>query len=132
MTFVSLVLIAAFLLDQIIPFADYFLSSPLPGYAITIVWIMVFLPLALAWFLIRLNHGNAATSIMLVILLLTPAAYVQVKEVLTHYDLLDDFSKKAFYSDALYPWDKRLQDTVSIDQFVQSSSTRIAPEEPDD
>lgn len=128
LSFVSLVLITAYLLDQFIPFADYLFTSPLPGYAISIAWVLMLLPLALAWFLVRLHHGNTAGSILLIILMLTPAAYLQIKDLVTHYDLLDDFTKKAFYSDALYPWDKRIAKTLSIDEFLQISSERISPD----
>ena len=126
--FVSLLLITAFTLDQVIPFADYFLTSPLPGYAISIAWVLIVLPLALAWFLVRLHHGNTAGSILLIMLLLTPAAYLQIRELVTHYDLLDDFSKKAFYSNTLYPWDRRIAKTLSIDEFLQISGERISPD----
>jgi len=117
LSFVSLVLITAFLLDQLIPFANYFLTSEFPGYAISVAWVLVLLPLALGWFLIRLNHGNVGGSILLIVLVLTPAAYLQLKEITTHYDMFDDFSKKAFYSNSLYPWDKRIRQTISIDEF---------------
>lgn len=128
LSFVSLLLITAFALDQFIPFADYFLTSPLPGYIISVAWVLILLPLALAWFLIRLHHGNTAGSILLITLLLTPAAYVQIKDLVTHYNLLDDFSKKAFYSDSLYPWDKRISETLSIDEFIQITDENISAE----
>ncbi|MCG6965636.1 MAG: FHA domain-containing protein [Chromatiaceae bacterium] len=128
LSFVSLMLITAFVLDQFIPFADYLFTSALPGYLVSVTWFVLALPFALGWYLISLNHGSTATSILMTIVLLTPAAYIQLKGVVTHYDLLDDFSKKAFYSQSLYPWDKRLKQTISIDQFAQISAHSVSPD----
>ena len=89
----------------------------MPGYLVSLTWVLLLLPFALGWFLIRLHHGSTATSVTMIVLLMTPGAYLQVKELVTHYGLFDDFSKKAFYSTALYPWDRRLAKTLSIDEF---------------
>ncbi|MGB5637528.1 MAG: FHA domain-containing protein [Sedimenticolaceae bacterium] len=131
LSFVSLALIVAFLIDQAIAFADYFFTSPLPGFITGLVWTLFLIPMALGWFLIRLNHGNNAASILFVILLLSPSAYVQLREIINHYDLMNDFSKKAYYDDNLYPWDQRLKRTISIDEFAQNSM-RILPSVPDE
>lgn len=125
LSFVSLVLILAFLLDQFIPLADYFFTSAVPGYLISIAWAVLLLPFALGWFLIRLNHGSSGISMVLVIVLLTPTAYLQIKEFAAHYDLFDDFSSKAYYSDALYPWDNRLQNTIAIEEFSRLVSAQL-------
>ena len=126
LSFVSLMLSAALILDLIIPFLDYFFTSPSPGYAISITWFLLVLPFALGWFLISLHHGNTLASVLITALVVAPAAYIQVKGAIKHYDLFDDFSKKAYYSSALYPWDKRLKSTISIDEFAEI----IAPEDP--
>jgi hypothetical protein len=118
LSFVSLMLIVGFLLDQLIPFLDYFFTSALPGHLISGIWFLVVLPYALGWFLISLHHGNTLSSVLFIILVLSPAAYIQVKGAVTHYDLFDGFSKRAFYSKALYPWDKRLKPTISIDDYA--------------
>lgn len=117
LSFVSLALIIGYALDQVVVFADYFFTSPMPGYLVSLTWVLLLLPFALGWFLIRLHHGSTATSVTMIVLLMTPGAYLQVKELVTHYGLFDDFSKKAFYSTALYPWDRRLAKTLSIDEF---------------
>lgn len=126
LSFVSLMLIGAYLLDLLIPAVDYFFTSPLPGYAISIIWVLLILPYALGWFLISFHHGNTLTSVLFIILIVTPAAYTQVKAAATHYDLFDGFSKKAFYSSALYPWDKRLKPTISIDEFAEMSAQKAS------
>jgi len=128
LSFVSLLLITAFALDQFIPFADYFFTSPLPGHAVSVTWVLILLPLALAWFLVRLHHGTPVGSTLLIMLLLAPAAYLQIRDLITHYDLLDTFSKKAFYSDSLYPWDKRIAKTLSIEEFLHISGENLSTE----
>lgn len=118
LSFVSLALIVGFLLDQSTHFADYFFTSPLPGYLAAVGWSLVLLPFALGWFLIRFNHGNTASSVALVIFILTPSAYLHTREALDHYRVPDTFNKKAFYSRSLHPWDKRLEATRPIDDFA--------------
>lgn len=127
LSFVSLILITALLLDLVIPFADYFFTSPLPGYIINLAWTALLLPVSMAWFLIRLQHGSHVASILLIVMLLAPAAYVQIKTVADHYDLFNAFSKTAYYSDALYPWDNRLQGTISVEAFAENNIRLLAP-----
>ncbi len=124
LSFVSLMLIVGFLLDQLIPLLDYFFTSALPGHLISGIWFLVVLPYALGWFLISLHHGNKLSSILFIILVLSPAAYIQVKAAVTHYDLFEGFSKRAFYSRALYPWDNRLKPTISIDDYAEIDMQR--------
>ena len=128
LSLVSLLLISALLLDQFIPFADYLFTSPLPGFLISLAWSIVLVPLALAWFLIRLNHGSTAASLLFIFVILTPVAYVQIRDIADHFDWLGDFSKQAFYSDALYPWDRRLQKTISIEEFARTSTQTVLPD----
>lgn len=128
LSFVSLVLMLGYGLDQVVAFADYFFTSPLPGYLASLAWVLLLIPFALGWFLIRLHHGSTATAVTLIVLLLTPAAYLQVRELVTHYDLFDDFSKKAYYSGALYPWDRRAADTISIDEFSRLGGQDLSRE----
>ncbi|MGB5251887.1 MAG: FHA domain-containing protein [Sedimenticolaceae bacterium] len=128
LSFTSLALISALLLDQLVPFLDYVFTSPLPGFVIDLIWIVILLPLAMAWFLVRLHHGNSAASVFFILFSLTPIAYLQLKEIADEYDLFQTFSKKAFYSDALYPSDRRLSPTISIDEFAKLSAQSVAPE----
>ena len=125
LSFVSLALLLSFALDQLIPLLDYYFTSPAPGYAASMLWVVVILPAFTAWFLARLNHGNLVTSLIVIVLIYTPSAYLQLKQVSEYYDLLDDFSKQAHYSNALFPWDVRRQQTVSIDDFLASISQRL-------
>lgn len=125
--FTSVMLSLALLIDLAVPFANYFFTSEKPGFALSLAWSFLIMPVALSWFLIRLNHGGVAVSVVLVFALLSPAAYYQAKEVIDYYDLLDDFSKKAFYSDSLVPWDHRIQSTVSIDAFAREGIPDVAP-----
>lgn len=131
LSFVSLLLSTALVLDLTTPFADYFFTSPLPGFVVGLGWSLILLPWAMGWFLVRLNHGNTAASIVFVVILLLPSAYYQMKEIVSHYDLLDTFSKRSFYSDTLSPWDKRLQNTLSIDEFAATSMPLASPDSAD-
>lgn len=121
LSFTSLILIVSFLFDQALSFTDYFFTSELPGLLANLAWAGLLLPLATAWFLIRLNHGNHVLAWMLVVALFTTPAYLQFKALATEYDLFDEFSKKTHYSNALYPWDIRLPQTISIDEFAANN-----------
>ena len=120
LSFVSLLLIGAFLLAEAATFINYLFTSELPGFAINLGWRALILPAATAWFLIRLNHGNHVTSWIVVVMLYTPFAYVQFKQLDAHYNLLGEFSKKTYYSNSLYPWDYRLEQTIPIQEFVSN------------
>ena len=131
LSFTSLILIIAILLDQLNLFTDYYFTSQTPGLLINLTWHLFIMPMALAWFLIRLNHGSAGASILSIIILLTPAAYIQTNETVDYYGLFDTFDDKAHYSDDLSPWDVRRQQTISIDSFVDSATNTIAPRKAD-
>ncbi|MDJ0739059.1 MAG: FHA domain-containing protein [Gammaproteobacteria bacterium] len=121
LSFVSIALIAAFALDQVAQLTNYFFTSELPAFAINLAWLAVLMPLATAWFLIRLNHAGNIAATFVIVALFSPAAYVQVKELASHYDLFDEFSKKTYYSNSLHPRDWRMQATVSIETFLSDS-----------
>ena len=106
--------------DQVAGFADYLFTSELPGFLINLSWLALLLPAATAWFLIRLNHGNHVTSWIVIVLLFAPFAYLQFKQVDAHYNLIDEFSKKTYYSNSLYPWDYRLARSIAIEEFMAS------------
>ncbi|MCP5304702.1 MAG: FHA domain-containing protein [Chromatiaceae bacterium] len=122
LSFVSLMLIVAFVLDQLIPLADYFFTSPMPGYTISILWSLLILPFALGWFLVNLNHGSVVGSVIFTILLLSPAAYYQLDDAMTQFSWFEDFTKTAYYSRSLSPWDQRIEATASIDEFTRINS----------
>ncbi len=117
LSYISLLLIAATLLDQASAAANYHFTSATPGFLINLGWHLVIVPLTLAWFLIRFNHGNTATSLVVIATLLTPAAYLQSKETAIYFGWFDSFSKTAHYSDDLMPWDWREQHTLTINEF---------------
>ena len=129
LSFISLILIIGISLDQLNLFMDYYFTSQAPGLLSNLVWHLFIMPMALAWFLIRLNHGNAGVSILSIIVLLTPAAYIQTNETADYYGLFDTFDNKAYYSDNLSPWDIRHQQTISIDSFVDSLTSSVAPKQ---
>lgn len=121
LSFVSLILIATALVDITIPYINYFFTSDIPGSAINLIWGIVLIPWAIGWFLIRLNHSSVLAGAIIVIAVMLPNAFIQVKAITDRYNLLHDFSRVAYYSDVLVPWDHRLQDTISIDEFQNES-----------
>ncbi len=121
LSLVSLILIASILIEGVIPYVNYIFTTDLPGYAITLAWSIVLMPWIIGWFLIRLNHANVLAGAVVVIAVLVPNAFLNIKAVADRYNLLNDFSPAAFYSDDLVPWDHRLQDTISIDEFAETS-----------
>jgi len=127
LSFVSLILITALLLDLLVTFTDYFFTSAMPGFVISLAWTAVLVPTLLIWFLIRLQHGSYAASILFAVILLSPAAYIQIKSLVSHYGLFEAFSKHAHYSDSLYPWDKRIQRTISIEEFADATLRSVGP-----
>jgi hypothetical protein len=116
-SFVSLALTGIFVLDYGVTFANYFFSSDLPGYLVNLFLLVIALPLATAWLLVRYQHGNPVFAWVLIVVMFSPSAYLQVKEASNFYNLFDTFSRKAFYSRALYPWDVRLKQEKSIEDF---------------
>jgi hypothetical protein len=117
-SFVSLALIGVFLLDYGVTFANYFFSSELPGYLINLALLVLVLPLGTAWLLIRYQHGNPVLAWVLIALMFSPSAYLQIKEAARFYNFFDTFSRKAYYSRSLYPWDIRLKEDKSIQTFA--------------
>jgi hypothetical protein len=125
LVFVSLVLSLAFVIDLLFPFIDYYFNSPIPTQAVDILWSLVFMPLALTWFLLRLQHGNTVSSLVAVALLLAPAAYFQVKEVGKYHELWGSFTRTAYYSSTLVPGDLRSTDTLSLESFAARQTERF-------
>jgi len=129
LSFVSLILAASQLLEWSIPPIDYFFTSATPGFVIDLAWTMVMLPISMAWFFIRLHHGNPAASVLFVVLLLSPVAIAQLMAVSKHYGVFGGFSKIAYYSDSLYPLPARLKGTISIDEFARINSRLANPQD---
>jgi hypothetical protein len=119
LSFVSLFIGLALVIDFVMPFIDYYFNSVWPGQIVDIAWSLLIMPAALGWFLIRVNHGSTALSLVLVVVFLSPAAYFQLKDVAAYHNLLGQFSREAYYSDVLVPWDRRIVDTLSLDAFAE-------------
>jgi hypothetical protein len=124
LSLISLLLLAATLLDYLEDHLNYYLSSPAPGYLIDAGWHLLIMPLVFAWFLIRLNHGRPGIATVLIIALLTPSAYLHSSALENYYGWFDRFSERAHYSTELLPWDIRQQATLSIADFTQAAISR--------
>ncbi|MCB1774723.1 MAG: FHA domain-containing protein, partial [Gammaproteobacteria bacterium] len=112
LSFVSLALGLNMIIDRGLPFIDYYFNSAIPSFAFGIVWGLLIMPVALLWFLLKLQHGNTVGSLVTVAMLLSPAAYFQVDKLGDHYDLWDEFSGTAYYESTLVPWDYRREPTL--------------------
>ena len=126
LSFVCLMLVLATIFDQAAVFLDYFFTTMAFGLATDLSWSLVIAPAALLWFLIKINHGNTASSFIVALALLTPAAYFASQQVVTHYGWFDTFSKKAFYPDEIYPVDIRRAQDLSVDQYLQEMRDRFS------
>jgi len=124
LSFVSLLLALNLVIDRGLPFIDYYFNSALPTFGFSILWSLLVMPIALIWFLLKLHHGHVVGSLVIVAMLLSPAAYFQLKEVSRYYDLWDDFSGKAFYESTLVPWDIRHEQTLSLADYSDYLSRR--------
>jgi hypothetical protein len=125
LSFVSLVLALNLIFDRGLPFLDYYFNSALPSFGFSILWSLIVMPIALTWFLLKLQHGHVVGSLVIVAMLLSPAAYFQLKEVGRYYDLWHGFSGKAFYESTLVPWDYRQAQTLSLADYSQHQISRI-------
>lgn len=117
LSFVSLFIGLGLLIDFVTPFIDYYFNAAWPGQVIDITWSLLVVPAALGWFLIRVNHGNTVLSLVIVVVVLSPAAYFQLKDVVAYHNLTGGFSTQAHYSDALVPGDLRIADTLTLQAF---------------
>jgi len=124
LSFVSLLLALNLIFDRGLPFIDYYFNSALPTFGFSIMWSLLVMPIALIWFLLKLHHGHVVGSLVIVAMLLSPAAYFQIKEVSRYYDLWNDFSGKAFYESTLVPWDIRRARTLSLADYAEYQSRR--------
>lgn len=122
LSMVSLLLLIATLIDHLKGLINYYLSTPGPGYFIDVAWYLLILPFLLGWFLIRLSHGRPGPVALVMAIILTPYAYIHSKELIRYTGWFDTFSKRAYYSQELSPWDKRSQQSISIEEFVNSLS----------
>ncbi len=109
------------LTDAGIFFANYFLTSNWPGIIINLGWALLLLPLALFFFLHKINHHSRIVAILVALSFSTPLAYIYLNEINDDQGLWSKFSKSSNYSHTLSPWDIRLENSISIEQFIQNS-----------
>ena len=125
LSFVSLLLALNLVFDRALPFIDYYLNSSIPSFGFDILWSLLAMPIAVLWFLLKLQHGNVTGSLVIVAMLFSPAAYFQLKNVGRYYDLWDEFSSTAYYESTLVPWDYRRAPTMSLAEYAETQSHRV-------
>lgn len=126
--FVGLTLATIFLIDHLAEFGDYYFSSNLPSRFTSALVLAIVLPAFTGWFLVRFHHGKPVAAWVIIVLLFTPSAYLEIRNLSNQYDFFDTFSKRAYYNRTLYPLDTRIKATESIADFSENNLlNRIPP-----
>ncbi len=96
----------------------YIFSSSLPLYLFNIGWYLVFIPIAIWLYLVKVTHLKPRRSILLAIFIGSPFAVVSIMQNPAIQSLFDDFSPSARYQKSLSALNWHLSNTVSIDTFI--------------
>jgi len=119
LSFVSLMVLLATLIDQLASFFDYSLTTALAGFAADLTWAFIIAPVAIFWYLAHINHGSTLSSLVVAVALLTPSAYFNSREAITYFGLFDSFSTEAHYPDELHPLDIHRSPSMSIERYIE-------------
>ena len=115
---VSLVFLIYHLLSPLMEELVYIFSSSLPLYLFNIGWYLVFIPIAIWLYLVKLTHLKPRRSTLLAILISSPFAVVSSMQNPAIQSIFDDFSPSAKYQKSLSALNWHLSNTVSIDTFI--------------
>ncbi|MFV2033188.1 MAG: FHA domain-containing protein [Gammaproteobacteria bacterium] len=115
---ISLVFLLHNLLSTLVEELVYLFSSSLPLYLFNIGWYLVFIPIAIWLYLVRVAHVNSNKSALLAIFIAGPFAILSVMQDPAIKSLLDDFSPSANYQKSLSALNWHVSKTVSIDTFI--------------
>jgi hypothetical protein len=118
LSFVSLMVLLATLLDQFAAFADYALTTAFVGFTVELTWAFIIAPVAIFWFLVHVNHAGTLSSLLVALMLLTPSAYFNSREAITYFGFFGSFSDEAHYPDELHPVDIHRSPSMSSDDYI--------------
>ena len=100
----------------------YLFSSDLPISLFNLAWYLLFIPVAVCFYLIRVTHFSQKKSILLAGLISSPFSIMAVMQNPAINSFLDDFSSSANYQKSLSPLNWHLSQKVSIDTFIEEAS----------
>jgi hypothetical protein len=100
----------------------FIFSSDLPSSIFNLVWYLLFIPLAVCLYLVRVTHLPQKRSILLAALISSPFAILAIMQNPAINSYLDDFSSSANYQKSLSPLNWHLSQRVSIESFIEQAS----------
>jgi hypothetical protein len=106
----------------------YLFSSDLPISIFSLGWFLLFIPVVICFYLIRVTHLGQGKAILLAALISGPFAILAIMQNPAINLLLDDFSPTANYQNSLSPLNWHLLPTVSTDSFI-SEAAELEPGE---
>ncbi len=99
----------------------YLFSSNWPATVLYFGWYLVFVPAAIALYLVHISHLKPSRSLALAILIASPIALPSLMQSDELDALLQDFSNDARYQNNLSSLNLHLKPTVSIDVFIEQA-----------
>lgn len=100
----------------------YLLSSDLPISIFDLGWYLLFIPVAVCIYLIRVTHLGQRKAVLIATLISSPFAILAIMQNPAINLLLDDFSPTANYQKSLSPLNWHLSPTISTDNFISEAS----------
>ena len=120
---VSLVYLLFFLTSIVADGLGYLFSASWPQSLFHFGWYLIIIPGAIALYLIHISHLKHSRSIVLAILIASPIAVPSLLQSPELQALLDDFSITAKYQNNLSTLNWHLQETISVNGFIEQAQT---------
>jgi len=106
----------------------YLFSSDLPTSIFSLGWFLLFIPVVISFYLIRITHLGQGKAILLAAMISGPFAILAIMQNPAINQLLDDFNPAANYQKSLSPLNWHLSPTISTDSFI-SEAAELEPGE---
>jgi len=100
----------------------YLFSSDLPISIFSLGWFLLFIPVVIGFYLIRVTHLGQRKAILLAAMISGPFAILAIMQNPAINLLLDDFSPAANYQKSLSPLNWHLLPTISTDSFIREAA----------
>jgi len=121
LTSISLVYLLYYFSTRLADGFDYLLSASWPTTLFHFGWYLLFIPTAIALYLIHISHLKNSRSIILAVLIASPIAIPSILQSSQLQALLDDYSSAAKYQNGLSSLNWHIKDTVTIDRFIDQA-----------
>jgi hypothetical protein len=118
---VCLAFLAFHLSGALVREINYWFSSSLPGNIYYFGWYLLVLPLAIAYYLIKISHLRTGKGVLLALLIASPISGPAVVRGLASNLWLSDFSNIARYQRSLSPFQWHLTEARSIKSFIKEA-----------